>query len=1006
MSVVEKHQSGKHDQSTHGAWAKGGAMRAGWSQRSNDEILAEFQARFRSMYPNDQEHADNMAEEFASWTAKYDGPNNTSITVELHRLGEQPDPETMDTVMWTVDRLQKQNPVQDLEVMFSFRPFRDEAQFVPAEAEGFVIRGEKKINLQPDLARDIGMSAVRDDGHFMPAAANVSKVEYYLTHEYGHVRDTRNRGQVNDDRYRLADLETSGYGATNEYEKYAEAYTEWSLTNGETTNITAQTYADKYFWAENLEKAMDDDDEMERIIIVDTFDAANPPSARPYPKTPEAATIKVAPGLKPILKHQRGKHDQKSHGRRGSSERSPFYDELEEEQREALEYLMGDRPFPPGYSPEGVPPPTITISESLGNKIRSARKKIREWRADRERRALARMTPDELSALGAANRAREALRQGFTPAMAKSVDPALRVLYRVFSDVVEPEVWFALVQHQSPLEEIDGPLGRLLDDMLGAVLPGPVMIKLAPGLRPVLKHQSGKHDQKSHGTWARGRAGEFSEWGDRAARIRAARDVGPDLSRVARVFQRSKDFELDEVIEETILDNYGEVISEVVEERKEQIRSMSQEEIMSAYGSPVENFVSASVANGKSRSEAIEKFREMQIADVRRQVEEQWVIDYDLETRYSIERDLVERITPGLEEMMNIRHPVTINGMPDEIVTEVTNVEVHGLGGPDPKILIAGSIRNSQGEWIGEMFEREIQLSETSPSGKPQLEAENKLLRINDERYQRQGFATAFNERTYDMYIANDIDTVFVYTAWEGGAVWAKRGFDWNPNRGADNINVAADALNYVADSPDASSKTRARAQQMLDDMSVSSGVDDVDFPTPMEVVMLGYTPNASTWVGQEAMMGQNWYGKKFLTPDNLSEVKRRKDELKFIAEQDRQAAGQKKLFTFTEQPAARGSVGEPQPLPNMTIEELLEPTFGSVPRVRTPEGAAKYGKPIGAPIRAVEKKMSRWDKLQAQAEFYEKWLEETNRELDDDDPEVERQFYAAAAEAMPWLVD
>jgi len=571
---------------------------------------------------------------------------------------------------------------------------------------------------------------------------------------------------------------------------------------------------------------------------------------------------------------------------------------------------------------------------------------------------------------------------------------------------VEPEVWFALVQHQSPLEEIDGPLGRLLDDMLGAVLPGPVMIKLAPGLRPVLKHQSGKHDQKSHGTWARGRAGEFSEWGDRAARIRAARDVGPDLSRVARVFQRSKDFELDEVIEETILDNYGEVISEVVEERKEQIRSMSQEEIMSAYGSPVENFVSASVANGKSRSEAIEKFREMQIADVRRQVEEQWVIDYDLETRYSIERDLVERITPGLEEMMNIRHPVTINGMPDEIVTEVTNVEVHGLGGPDPKILIAGSIRNSQGEWIGEMFEREIQLSETSPSGKPQLEAENKLLRINDERYQRQGFATAFNERTYDMYIANDIDTVFVYTAWEGGAVWAKRGFDWNPNRGADNINVAADALNYVADSPDASSKTRARAQQMLDDMSVSSGVDDVDFPTPMEVVMLGYTPNASTWVGQEAMMGQNWYGKKFLTPDNLSEVKRRKDELKVIAEQDRQAAGQKKLFTFTEQPAARGSVGEPQPLPNMTIEELLEPTFGSVPRVRTPEGAAKYGKPIGAPIRAVEKKMSRWDKLQAQAEFYEKWLEETNRELDDDDPEVERQFYAAAAEAMPWLVD
>ena len=725
---------------------------------------------------------------------------------------------------------------------------------------------------------------------------------------------------------------------------------------------------------------------------------------QPYPKDSEAAMIKVAPGLKPILKHQRGKHDQKSHGQRGGSDRAPFYDELDQEQREALEYLMGDRAFPPGYTDEGVPPPTITISESLGNKIRSARKKISEWRADRERRAVARMTPDDLSALGAANRAREALRQGFTPAMAKSVDPALRVLYRVFGDVVEPEVWFALVQNERPLEEIDGPLGRLLDDMLGAALPGPVMIKLAPGLRPVLKHEGGGHDQKSHGVWARGRAGQFSEWGDRAGRIRVARDVGPDLSRVARVFQKSKNYELDDVVKERILDEYAEEIADKVKEREEQIRSMGQEELLDAYGIPADTFVGASIRNGKSYSEAVEQFRDMKLSDVRGQVESQMQTDMYLEVRSALENELLDDIRPGLEEMMNIRHPVTINGMPDEIVTEIQSVEIYGLGSTEPKLEITGTIKNSSGEWIGEVFEREIRLSETSTSGRPQLEAENKLLRINDERYQRQGFATAFNERTYDMYIANDIDTVSVYTAWEGGAVWAKRGFDWNPNRGADNINVAAYALNYVADSPDASSKTRDRAQQMLDDMAVSSGVDDVDFPTPMEVVMLGYTPNASSWVGQDAMLNQNWYGKKFLTPDNLSDVKQRKDELKVIAEQDRQAAGQKKLFTRDEL-STSGASGT-QPLPNLTIEELLEPTFGGVPRVRTPEGAAKYGKPIGAPIRAVEKKMSRWDKLQAQAEFYEKWLEETNRELDDDDPEVEREFYAAAAEAMPWLLD
>jgi hypothetical protein len=49
---------------------------------------------------------------------------------------------------------------------------------------------------------------------------------------------------------------------------------------------------------------------------------------------------------------------------------------------------------------------------------------------------------------------------------------------------------------------------------------------------------------------------------------------------------------------------------------------------------------------------------------------------------------------------------------------------------------------------------------------------------------------------------------------------------------------------------------------------------------------------------------------------------------------------------------------------------------------------------------------MTRWDKLQAEAEFYESWLERTNRELDEDDPAVRMRFYAEAAQAMPWLVD
>ena len=1027
MSVVEKHQAGKHDQSSHGAWAKGGSMREGWSQRSKEDILAEYRTRFREFYPNDPEHADNKAEEFASWTAKYDGPNNTSITVELFRLDEQPDPETMDTVMWTVDRLQKQNPVQDLEVVFADRPFRDEADFVPESASGFVIRGEKKINLRPRYATDLGMSQVRDDGHFMPAAQGVSAVEYYLTHEYGHVRDTRGRGQVSDDRYRLDYLETSGYGATNEYEKYAEAYTEWSLTNGETTNETAQTYAEKYFWADNMSKAAGDD-EVERVIIIDTFEEGNPPSVQPYPKKTEPAVIKFTPGLRPLLKHMRGIHDQKSHGSRGSSQRLPR-DDIDREEREAIQYLTGERAFPPGYSPEGIGPPTITIRGAIAEKVSKARTAVRRWKKERAARELRNMSPTELAALAEANRARAAKRElraerkrqrsvsewegpqqtiwtnpFAQPAMAKSAD-ALQLLYRLFSDVVDVDVWVALVNDPRPLDEVDGPLGDLVDEMLEAVVPQSVVIKLAPGLRPVLKHQRGKHDQKTHGAWAAGRgggSGDFSEWGDRAARIRAVKETGPDLSRIARTFQAIEDGTFDSLVEERILDDYSEMIEFDINEKQEYLKWRSPEGVMDDYGTPARSFVDALVAQGQTEAAAIEKFRDMKMFEVEQQVKAQAVIDYRNEVVANIRDDLISDAAPDIMSVMEIAHPVTVDGVADHINVELTEVDFEGFEYGRPVITIKGSLTSDDGYSIGHEFHREIRLAEDSTRAAPKLEAENKYLKITDDRYQRQGFATAFNERTYDMYIANGIDTVKVGTAWDGGAVWAMRGFDWDGNYSGQNMQVAQDALDSVIYDSRSSAKTISRAEDMLNATYISSGVSDVDMPTPMEIAFLGYAPGESSWPGYDAMFDSRWQGEKLLTPDNVSETRSKKNRLKDVARQEREVEGQKKLFTLTEQPAARGSVGEPVDVGTQQILDLLEPSFGGVPRVRTPEGAAKYGKPIGAPIVAKKKKMSREDKLQAQMDFYEKWLDETNRELEDTD----LAFFAAAAEAMPWLVD
>jgi hypothetical protein len=936
----------------------------------------------------------------------------------------------MDTALWTLDRLQKQNPVKDLEVEFSDKPFRDEGDLVPQGASGFVIRGEKKINLRPNLATDIGMSQVRDDGHFMPAAANVSRVEYYLTHEYGHILDTRTGSRVIDDSLELEDMgaldigEMSDYGLTNDHEIFAEAYVEWSLTEGATDNAASQYLAKKYFWGENMEKAVGDD-EVERIIIIDTFEAGNPPSVKPY--KPTAAIIKVAPGLQPVLKHQKGKHDQRSHGRRGSV--SPFYDELQESQQQAIDYLMGERSFPPGYSEQGVGPLTTTFAGSIMGKISEARDAVREWRTERASRELRDMTPTELAALGAANRVRAAKRAAgvrsagrrspsewegpvpslwsnpfAAPAMAKSAD-VMQLLYRLFGDVVDVDVWLALVSDPRPVADIDGPLGDLLDDMLDAATPQSVVIKLAPGLLPVFKHQRGKHDQRSHGVWARGRGGaggDFSEWGDRAERIRAMQDIGPDLTRVARVFQEIKDGNLDEIIEQRVLEDYSELIEERITRNREQIESLSQEGVVEAFGTPAEQFVSALEEQGQSRSEAIEKFREMKLADVERQVKAQAQIDYGYEVRQGIADDLRDRMEPGIREVMEISHPVSIYGTADHVNTTVTVVSVDGIDSGYPVVTIKGTLTNDDGISVGHEWHRELRIAEDSTSAAPKLEAENKYLKLTDEDYQRQGFATTFNERAYDMYIANGMDTVKVGTAWDGGSVWAKRGFDWDDNHGKQNMSVARDALNSILYDPDVPARSRERAARMLDDVNNASGVRDVDMPTPMEIVMIGYQPGVSEWAGHRALFDARWQGEKTLTPTNVAETRSRKDELKVIARQEREVAGQKKLFVPSRESTVGGTIGEPVDVGTQEILDLLEPASGGVPRVRTPEGAAKYGKPIGAPIRAVEKKMSRLDKLQAQMDFYEKWLEETNRELEDDD----LAFFAAAAEAMPWLVD
>lgn len=312
MDTVVKH--GSHNQASHNPHkGAAGDLPEGWSERSRDAVRERQMSRFSQHY-EDPSRVQEIADRVTDRTREFDGPNGTLVRVQFNDAAQQVDPAKMNEALGAIDTVQKLNPVKDLVVHFGDQPFRDEAAIIDGGAMGFVIRGEKTINMRPGLVEKGVVIERPDSGHFMPSYESASPLTYYVTHEYGHVLDRRSSGQQDD--YALfqsgAINSVSEYGRTNGAETWAESYTEWALTGGGTPNAASQYFADKYFWADNLpettEKAVG-----ERTIIVDTFSVSQEPEII----TTVAKSVYVAfvPGLRPVLKH--GSHDQSSHGRRG-----------------------------------------------------------------------------------------------------------------------------------------------------------------------------------------------------------------------------------------------------------------------------------------------------------------------------------------------------------------------------------------------------------------------------------------------------------------------------------------------------------------------------------------------------------------------------------------------------------------------------------------------------------------------------------------------------------------
>jgi SPP1 gp7 family putative phage head morphogenesis protein len=118
---------------------------------------------------------------------------------------------------------------------------------------GWAYGGKQDLWVTPRTIQD----PVRKDGTFkMPATPDTTQFQYTLAHEWGHlidditngVQDAQRTNAITRLKAQFPDAFKSGYSAENSKEFFAEMFTEYYRTNGQTPNLLVQAMAKEFGW--------------------------------------------------------------------------------------------------------------------------------------------------------------------------------------------------------------------------------------------------------------------------------------------------------------------------------------------------------------------------------------------------------------------------------------------------------------------------------------------------------------------------------------------------------------------------------------------------------------------------------------------------------------------------------------------------------------------------------------------------------------------------------------
>jgi hypothetical protein len=217
-------------------------------QTDNEQRIAEIQNSLKQAAPDmSDEQARTMAEKFLAGTANDTDTNYLNGPHEVLFTGNLSD-EKQKLFLGYIDQMQSKFPAgRNLAI-----------RVAPSDEFGWGVGGE--TTLGTGYIRINEKVLLQDFWPGMPVSKDVPSALYVLAHEWGHAFPSKEQARnthVHNDAVKSGGMTRYGTHGGKDAEGhaaegYAEAFAEWSLSNGKTTNKAAQEYAKRFGWGERF----------------------------------------------------------------------------------------------------------------------------------------------------------------------------------------------------------------------------------------------------------------------------------------------------------------------------------------------------------------------------------------------------------------------------------------------------------------------------------------------------------------------------------------------------------------------------------------------------------------------------------------------------------------------------------------------------------------------------------------------------------------------------------